>query len=492
VPCVGWVTVRDAGASGGRQGAAPRRTDLMVCGALVVVVFGVYRAAFAVGFLNEDFSWLWRCRLVAPTTAWALLTRDVMGGLYSWRPVLQLAFGLNEALWGVHVFGYRLEALAWQALAAGLVYAIVARIADPLRGAVAAVLFGVHPVHVESLSWTCACGGPISTALLLLSLRGYLAWRQDEGRRPWMLAGVLVPFVLATATLETSIVFIGVVFAAELFLPAPAVRLGARLQLYVGLSAVAAGYLWLRHSSSPASTTMGMVGLDLRWPATMPQVAAFSLRKLLVVAGMLSTLDGQPVWCVAVVTGAGALAAGLCWWRGRGLGLWGLSWIVVAGAPFTLALLGPAPRHLHLAAVGFGLLCAELAASGIELVARRQRQLALVCAVALMLLWLGRMVLKIDQQTSVFVERGRLADGLLADLQGLVPQPRPGSELAFYGLGTLRAERGVFVYGLDDAVRLLYDDGSLRVRFGTRGDPSSANYHLSYDDGRLVMLAKHG
>lgn len=490
--CVGWVTVRDAGAAGARRRAAPYRPDLLVYGALVVAVFVLYRAAFGVGFLNEDFTWLWRCRLLPPTTVWRLLTRDVMGGLYSWRPVVQLSFGLNEAAWGMHVFGYRLAVLAWQALGAGLVYAIVTRLAGALRGALAAVFFSVHPIHVESLSWTCARGAPIATALLLLALYGCVAARHDGARSGRALAWILIPFAVAMATLETSIVFVGLLLAADVLLPAPQWRAAPRLRVYAGLSAVAAGYLWLRHASSPASTTMGMVGLDARWPLSAAGVVVFALHKLLAVAAMLLTLDGQPEWRTAALVAAVALAVGLCWWRGRALGLWGLAWIVVAGAPFTLGLLGPAPRHLHLASVGFGLLCADLVATGTELVARRQRQLALVCATGLMVLWLGRMASMIDQQAAVFVERGRLAGALLADLRRLVPQPRPGSELAFYGLGPLRAQRGVFVYGFDDAVRLLYDDGSLRIHLGARGSAPLADYHLSYDDGRLALLAEHG
>jgi 4-amino-4-deoxy-L-arabinose transferase-like glycosyltransferase len=468
---------------------SPRaRADLLVCTALVAGVFVVYRGVFDVYFLNEDFSWLWRCRLAAPTTIWTLLTRDVMGGLYSWRPLLQLSFGLNEALWGVHPFGYRLAGLAWQALAACALYAIGARVADRRRGALAAALFAVHPVQVESLSWTCARGGPISTALLLLAMLGFLAWqhrRQRHGRQLWM---VLVPFALALATLETSVVFVALVLAADVLL-SPAMRLGRRLQLYAALLVVVVGLLSLRHASSPAAMNMNMVGFDPRWPLSAGQLALFVLRKLQATAALLLTLDGQPGWVTAAIAVAAAAAAVVCWWRGRWLGLWGLVWILVASAPFTLLLLGPYPRHLHLAMVGFGLLFAELLVTVADAVARRNRRLAVVCVGGLMVLWFGLMVRNIDQAAAEVVERGRLSEALLTDLRRLVPHPQPGSELAFYRLGDLRAHQHVFVYGFEDAVRLLYNDDTLRIQFGTQGSAPQATYQLWYADGRLVLVS---
>ena len=494
------MTVGDDGAAGARREVNRRRcTDLAAYGALVTVIFVVYRGVFGIYFLNEDFSWLWRCRLVAPTTIWTLLTRDVMGGLYSWRPVLQLSFGLNEAIWGVDPIGYRAAAMAWQALAAGALYAIVSRVADQWRGGLAALFFAVHPMHVESLGWTCAGGGPISTALLLLALLGYLAWRHNRDRRGrdrlgrdrhgrglWM---VLVPFALALATLESSLVFVALVLTLDVFLPAPAMRLGRRLQLYAGLFAVLVAFLWLRHASSGAAMDMNLVGFDSRWQLSVVQFLAFVLHKLQAMAAMLLTFEQQPDWVTSSIALALILAAAACWWRGRWLGLWGVMWIVVAGAPFTVLLMGPFPRHLHLATVGVGLLFAELLATLAELIARRTRQLAMVCATGLMVLWLGQMVRRIDHTTAELTERGRVGAALLQDLHRLVPAPPPGSELAFYGTGDLRAHQHVFVYGFDDAVRLLYDDGSLRVHLGPRGSAPQATYQLSYADGRLALLS---
>lgn len=508
------------GDAGVRRDRANRAAsaDLLVYSALVVVVIAVYRRTLAVYFLNEDFSWLWRCRLVPPTSTWTLLTRDVMQGLYSWRPLVQLSFGLNEAAWGVHPLGYRVTALLWQALAAGLLYAIVRRVAGPLRGGLAALLFAVHPVHVESLSWTCARGAPISTAFVLLALFGYLAWRRGDYRKQtgrhqtgrqqttdatsrqrsiWVcclsvccllsLWLVLLPFALALATLESSVVFVGLVLAADGLLPAAPLRVGHRLQLYGGLVAVLVGFLWLHRTGSSAVTMMNMVGFGEHWPLSAGPLFVFVVRKLHAMAAMLLTLDPQSGWVTAAMVGAVVLV-GVCWWRGQRLGVWGLVWIVLTGAPFTLLLLGPYPRHLHLVSVGFALLFAELLASTAESVGRWNRRLAVVCVAGLMVLWFARMVREIDQATAVLVERGRASAALLADLQRLVPQPGPGSELAFYGLGELRGQQQVFVYGFDDAVRLLYNDGSLVTHLGPRGSAPQATYQLVYADGHLLLL----
>lgn len=460
-----------------------RRRDAAVCALLSVAVFAAYRGAFQVYFLNEDFSWLWRCRMGA-NTIWTLLTRDVMLGLYSWRPLLQLWFGLNEAIWGVHPFGFRLAILVSHAAGACVLYAIGTQVGDWRRGALAALIFAVHPLHVESLNWTCAAGGPISTAFLLVALLGYLRWRRGVGS-VWV---VWASFALALATQETAVVFLALVVAADVLIPGPAPRIAARVRLYAGVIAVVAGFALLHRVATAATMNMYMVGFNPRWSLSPVALVGFVLRKLQVAAAMLLTLDAQPSAVILPIAAALALGALVCWWRGRPLGLWGLACIVIATAPFALLPLGPYPRHLYLALVGFAVLFAELLASVAEVLGRWNRRIAVVCVAGLMVLWLGYMMRRIDAEMAGFIERGRLAEALLTDLYRLVPAPRAGSTLAFYHLGDLRARQNVFVYGFDDAVRVLYDDASLQTQLGALGTAPDATYHFMYDGGRLALI----
>jgi hypothetical protein len=69
-----------------------------------------------------------------------------------------------------------------------------------------------------------------------------------------------------------------------------------------------------------------------------------------------------------------------------------------------------------------------------------------------------------------------------------LPDPQPGSTLAFYGMGNLVLHQGVLVYGLEDAVRLFYGDETLRVQLRPIKEPAGDAYRLWYHDGRLQRL----
>jgi hypothetical protein len=462
------------------------RARLVVAALLGFVVY-VYRDSLAVYFLNEDFTWLRCCRLRGRTGLWSLLTHDVIGGTYSWRPLLQLSFGINYAAWGMNPVGYRVASLAWHAAAAGLLYAIGRQLTDRFRACVAAAVFAVHPLQVESVSWTCARAALISTVLILWAVLAYLRWRY-RGRSA---LPVLVAFGLALLAQESAVVAPALVLAADVVLPGRRLPAWRHARLYAALLAVMVAFFLLRHQVSPAATNLGMVGLDPRWPVTAAGLLVFLVAKMRACAVLLLTLPAAAAGAALPLAAATAAGALVLWWRGWPVALWGTLWIGIAVAPFSLLLFGPFPRYLHLALAGFGLLFAELLAATRRLLDQWDRRAATVCVALILVLWLVNMVRLIDREQAGFVDRGGRTRALLVDLLRTLPDPRAGSTLAFYGLGDVRLRQGVFVFGLSDAVRLFYGDDTLRVEFRPLGAAADDAYHLWYHDGRLDMLS-HG
>ncbi len=87
-----------------------------------------------------------------------------------------------------------------------------------------------------------------------------------------------------------------------------------------------------------------------------------------------------------------------------------------------------------------------------------------------------------------FKERSDLTRRFLAEVQRLVPDPQKDATFAFYRVGELRVHGQVFVFGLEDAIRTVYRDGTLRVEFPELGKGKGATYHLLYDAGHLQRL----
>jgi protein O-mannosyl-transferase len=128
-----------------------------------------------------------------------------------YAPLTWLTHGLDYVLWGLNPVGYHLTHLLLHAANAALFY-LVARALLDRRGSLsptgvavgattAALIFGVHPLHVESVAWATERRDVLSGCFFLLTIYAYLAAAGARGRRRrWLLAASLAAYVLAAAS----------------------------------------------------------------------------------------------------------------------------------------------------------------------------------------------------------------------------------------------------------------------------------------------------
>ena len=114
----------------------------------------------------------------------------------------------------------------------------------------AALLFALHPVHVESVSWISGIPDPLAALFYVPSLLWYVRYR-EEGNRKWLIAS-LVTYGLAALCKETPLVLPLVLGVWELARAQNRKSLGLRLketayQLFP-YGVVALAYLVLRYS----------------------------------------------------------------------------------------------------------------------------------------------------------------------------------------------------------------------------------------------------
>ena len=146
-----------------------------------------------------------------------------------YRPVFVLWLLLNYKLFALSPAGWHATNLVVHLLATWLVFVLARRLtSDQLVATVAAFLFGVHPVHIESVAWVSGVTDPLMTVFFLTALVLYLdiksankvtPERSSENRRRYVSRSLLLSlffYSLALLTKETAVVFLPLVICYEL------------------------------------------------------------------------------------------------------------------------------------------------------------------------------------------------------------------------------------------------------------------------------------
>ena len=134
-----------------------------------------------------------------------------VGATEQYYPFLHSAFWVQHRLWGDATTGYHLTNIFLHAGAACLLAAVLRRLAMP--GAwLAAFLFALHPVCVESVAWISEQKNTLSLVFYLLAALAYYRFEDERsGRRYAVATGLFVIALLSksvTATLPAALLVI--------------------------------------------------------------------------------------------------------------------------------------------------------------------------------------------------------------------------------------------------------------------------------------------
>lgn len=192
----------------------------LICSALSLLV---YLGTLRFRFVYDDIGQL----LDNPSIrSWHFLsqyfTSHMWAGVFVtsnyYRPLVLVWFRLNDALFGLSPAGWHFTSAATHALATLLVFRLVYRLFRNRAGAtLAALIFGLHPLHVQSVAWVSGITDPLLTIFLIGSFLQYLSFR--DSREPIHLALSLVLYALATLTKEPAVILPAIVAIHELFIP---------------------------------------------------------------------------------------------------------------------------------------------------------------------------------------------------------------------------------------------------------------------------------
>jgi hypothetical protein len=174
--------------------AARRPADRTLLTVLLIVccTFLAYLPALDGGLLWDDAAHVTRPDLRSLHGLWRIWSD--LGATQQYYPLLHSAFWMEYKLWGDATLGYHLANLLLHAAAAILVMLIMRRLGLP-GGWLAALIFALHPVCVESVAWIAEQKNTLSTVFYLSAALLYLHFDQTRRRSQYFLA--LALFVLA-------------------------------------------------------------------------------------------------------------------------------------------------------------------------------------------------------------------------------------------------------------------------------------------------------
>lgn len=246
------------------------------------------------------------------------LTTDLPPPYY--RPLFTIYLTLNYQLFGLWEPGWHLMNLLVHVTATVFVYYLLRRLSgDNVVALLAALLFGLHPAHVESVSWISGIPDPLAALFYVPSLIWYVRYR-EEGNRKWLIAS-LVAYGLAALCKETPLALPLVLGVWELARAENRKSLPLRLKetayQLVPYGVVAAGYLALRYSVlgliSSQHPLMANVPDSVIW-RTLPYVfvkylkhliAPFSLSLIYSPPFITSTVDLRFLGSMGILLGGG-------------------------------------------------------------------------------------------------------------------------------------------------------------------------------------------
>jgi hypothetical protein len=397
---------------------------------LVVLVFG---GGFSNGRTTWDDGWLvfenpsqerFGARevlaLFDPFTS-----RQAYGTQYT--PLSDLSYAADRALFGVEPGPYHLQGILFHAAEALLVHELARRLGlGPAASFLAAALFAVHPLQVESVTWisgrrTVLCGA--------LCLGALVAWERSEGRGG---AAAFVLLLLANLAKQYAVVLPALFFLLDRARdrrprPGPLAAAVAISAAFVVLGIEVAhreGILSFAGASRAPGDRVALVGSALAhyygkvlWPARLSHHYRLTPTLLAAAAGFAGTaalaLLGRRTTPPALRFGGPATPVAL-----------------VPGC-LGVGSLAVADRYAYLALAGIGL----AAAFALERLGRRERTVATAAGIGLVVL------LGIASAMRV----GRWRDDVTLFRASLAADPADGTvgvQLGTALLGAGRAEEG--------------------------------------------------
>ncbi len=174
-----------------------RRLHYLISLLMVAITLIVYSPVRLASFINcDDPDYVVRnphvhSGLTSQSIRWAFTSSYQS----NWHPLTWMSHMLDWSLFGPHPLGHHLVNVLFHVLSALVLFYLLRWMTGfTWRSAAVALLFAIHPLHVESVAWVAERKDVLSTFLWMLTLLAYVAYVKRESLGKYLL--VIAAFVL--------------------------------------------------------------------------------------------------------------------------------------------------------------------------------------------------------------------------------------------------------------------------------------------------------
>ncbi|MEW6668800.1 MAG: glycosyltransferase family 39 protein [Thermodesulfobacteriota bacterium] len=165
-----------------------------------------------------------------------------------YRPLTNATYSLDFKIWGLNPAGFRATNLALHLLACILLYLCMRKIVKGTGGPLFAILlFGLHPVNTEAVSWVASRNNILVTLFCLGAFYFYLKRKEDGAT--WQGLPCLGCFSLALLSKEFAGVFLPILAMCDAFLGPGVRRFRKLLWGYLAFLAILLAYAAARNAA---------------------------------------------------------------------------------------------------------------------------------------------------------------------------------------------------------------------------------------------------
>jgi len=187
--------------------------------------------------------------------------RNYHTGYY--RPLINFSYRIDYKIWGMKATGFRVTNLILHLLTCLALYHLIALFVNDQKAAfLAALLFSVHPVNTESVSWITSRNNILVTLFSLLSFYLYLRARRSTGYL-WPSISAFF-FMLAVLSKEFALMLLPIMFLYERFVGETKRDVWKEILAYLPFILILLIYFFLRQSATGALLSPKNMGAV--WP----------------------------------------------------------------------------------------------------------------------------------------------------------------------------------------------------------------------------------